>query len=70
MAQTEGYVSLSRSKLGPEPDPIPVAAHGVRYVERDGNRYKAFCRCGWSKRRKSASVAREALAAHILAQAS
>lgn len=67
MQATEGYVSLSRSKLGPEADPIPLSAHGVRYIERDGNRYKATCRCGWNKRRKAASIAREALLAHILA---
>lgn len=70
MQATEGYVSLSRSKLGPEADPIPQSEHGVRHVERDGNRYKATCRCGWNKRRKAATIARESLLAHILAQAS
>lgn len=65
MAQTEGYVSLSRSKLGPEADPTPLPVHGVRYVERDGGCYRATCRCGWNKRRKALDLARESLAAHI-----
>lgn len=61
----------SRARLGPEPDPAPIAAHGVRYVEQVGRKSVATCRCGWrSGRRATATIARESLAAHVLAAGS
>src|SRR5207248_952434 len=63
VALTGTYVNLSRTQLGPEPDRMPI--HGTRYVEREKGGFRAVCRCGWSKRRRSAFVARQALDGHI-----
>lgn len=64
MAQTGSFVNLSRNQLGPDPDPLP--AHAVRWVIREGNRFRAVCRCGWqSGKRRSASIARESLDTHV-----
>lgn len=58
---------MSRDRLGPDPEPKPESpAHGIRYVEREGGRYRATCFCGFSKRRRTPSLARFTLEAHIV----
>jgi len=61
MEATGTYVSLSRSKLGPEPE----TQHALRYVVAEGSRSRAFCTCGWSKKRATPWIARQAVEAHI-----
>lgn len=68
MALTGTYVNMSRSRLGPETEPA-LPTHRVRMVQSDKARFRGLCWCGWqSGRRRSASLAREALDAHILAE--
>lgn len=64
MHQTGTYVSLSRAKLGPEPEPRVRTIQTVRH-DPSGTRYVGVCDCGWrSGPRRARLVAWEALDAH------
>lgn len=61
MDRTGTFVSMSRDRLGPESE----RPHAVRYVCAEGRQLRAFCTCGWSKRRATPWIARQAVEAHI-----
>lgn len=64
MDRTGTFVSESRNRSGPEPiEPAPQ--HAIRYVKAEGSRSRAFCVCGFSKKRSTPWIARQAVEAHI-----
>lgn len=64
MDRTGTFVELSRNRSGPEPTAAETQ-HALRYVKAEGSRSRAFCICGWSKKRATPWIARQAVEAHI-----